>query len=364
MTALPPGSTIGILGGGQLARMLILAGVPLGYRFHIYDTAAEPPAAQICDRITVADFEDEAALAAFGDAVDVVTFEFENVPALTAEILGAHTTVRPNARAFAVAQDRLLEKTFVRDEVGIPTAPFAQVDTLDDLNAAIQTIGLPAVLKTRRMGYDGKGQVIIRDTAEAAAAWDKIEQNAAILEGFVPFTRELSVVIGRGADGDMAAFDPVENIHKNHILYQTLAPAHMGADEAANARSIGEKIAAALDYVGVLAVELFALEDGTLVVNEIAPRVHNSGHWTIDAAECCQFEQHIRAVAGLPLGNPARRHDAIMQNLIGDEINDIPAYIAEKDAHVHHYGKREARPGRKMGHVTFVYPLDGRPQSR
>ncbi len=360
-TPLPAGAVIGILGGGQLARMLILAGAPLGYRFHIYDPAEDTPAGQICAAKTIAAFEDEAALAAFADAVDVVTFEFENVPARTAEILANHTIVRPNPTALGIAQDRLVEKTFIRDKAGIGTAPFQNVESLSDLEDAIANIGLPAVLKTRRMGYDGKGQVILRAAGEAESAWQKIEGNPAILEGFVPFTRELSIVIARGVDGSLAAFDPVENIHTNHILDLTLAPAHMDATKADAARTIGEKIATALDYIGVLAVELFELADGTLLVNEIAPRVHNSGHWTNDATECCQFEQHIRAVAGMPLGNPARRHDAIMKNLIGDEIDGLAGYAAQADAHVHHYGKREARPGRKMGHVTHIYPLNERP---
>lgn len=359
---LPTDSVIGILGGGQLARMLILAGAPLGYRFHVYDPAEDTPAGQICAAKTIADFEDEAALAAFADAVDVVTFEFENVPARTAEILANHTIVRPNPTALAIAQDRLVEKTFIRDEAGIGTAPFQNVESLTDLENAISNIGLPAVLKTRRMGYDGKGQVILRDASDAGPAWQKIDGDPAILEGFVPFTRELSIVIARGVDGSLAAFDPVENIHTNHILDLTLAPAHMATKaEAEAARTVGEKIATALDYIGVVAVELFELEDGTLLVNEIAPRVHNSGHWTIDATECCQFEQHIRAVAGMPLGNPARRHDAIMKNLIGDEIGQLGDYAAQSGVHVHHYGKREARPGRKMGHVTHIYPLDARP---
>lgn len=358
---LPAGAVIGILGGGQLARMLILAGTPLGYRFHIYDPADDTPAGQICAAKTIAAFEDETALSAFADAVDVVTFEFENVPARTGEILAQHTIVRPNPAALGVAQDRLVEKTFIRDDAGIGTAPFQNVESLADLEGAISTIGLPAVLKTRRMGYDGKGQVILRNADDAAAAWQTIDGDPAILEGFVPFTRELSIVIARGADGSLAAFDPVENIHTNHILDLTLAPAHMEAAQAKAARAIGEKIATALDYIGVLAVELFELADGTLLVNEIAPRVHNSGHWTIDATECCQFEQHIRAVAGMPLGNPARRHDAIMKNLIGNEIHQLADYAAQPDAHVHHYGKREARTGRKMGHITHIYPMGMRP---
>ncbi|MGB0922537.1 MAG: 5-(carboxyamino)imidazole ribonucleotide synthase [Alphaproteobacteria bacterium] len=358
---LSPGSVIGILGGGQLARMLILAGAPLGYQFHVFDPARQTPAGQICDAKTVAAFEDETALATFADSVDVVTFEFENVPARTAEILAEHTQVRPNPGALAVAQDRLIEKTFIRDEAGIGTAPFQNVESLADLHNAIVAIGLPAVLKTRRMGYDGKGQVILRTADEAEAAWQKIDGDPAILEGFVPFTRELSVVIARGADGETASFAPVENIHSNHILDLTLAPARMDPQQAQAARAIGEKISSALDYIGVLAVELFELEDGRLLVNEIAPRVHNSGHWTINATACCQFEQHIRAVAGLPLGDPSRRHDAIMRNLIGDEITKVADYAAVPNVHVHHYGKADARPGRKMGHITFVYPKDMRP---
>lgn len=358
---LEPGATIGFLGGGQLARMLSLAAAPLGFQCHIYDPDADTPAASVTAAQTVGGFDDEDALARFADAVDVVSFEFESVPARTAEILADHVEVRPNPGAFAIAQDRLLEKRFVNDKAGAPTAPFRPVDTLEDLKAALEEIGLPAVLKTRREGYDGKGQVIIRAMSEAAKAYDALQGAPAILEGFVPFDREASIVIARSVTGEMAAFDLVENIHTNHILSATLAPARIDPDIAEQAQAIAARIAGALDYIGVLAVEFFIEEDGTLRVNEIAPRVHNSGHWTIEACYASQFEQHIRAITGLPLGDPTRHSDAIMDNLIGDQAKGWHDIVAEPRAHLHLYGKRAVRPGRKMGHVTRLYPLGTRP---
>ncbi|CAE7205118.1 purK [Symbiodinium microadriaticum] len=355
--SIDPGLTIGILGGGQLARMLALAAAPLGLRTHVYDPSANTPAGQVTDLLTVADYDDEKALADFGDQIDVVTFEFESVPARTAEILADHVTVRPGPTAFAIAQDRLLEKTFLTKEAGVGVAPFAPVDSLADLNAALDAINTPAVLKTRRLGYDGKGQVKISDQKQAKTALETIAHAPAILEGFVPFERELSVIVARDVGGASQTFDVVENIHKNHILDQTLAPAHIADPVRTEAQRMAVAIADALDYVGVLAVELFLLSDGGLLVNEIAPRVHNSGHWTIEACYTSQFEQHMRAVAGLPLGDPGRHSDAIMTNLIGDDVLAWNKLISDDPAAgLHLYGKGDARPGRKMGHITRLYP--------
>lgn len=365
--AVGPGTIVGILGGGQLARMLSLAGAPLGLHTHIYDTADYVPALPVSHDLTVAPFEDEDALIAFASKVDLVTFEFENVPARTAEVLAAHVPVRPGPQALAVAQERLVEKDFITKKADAKTAPYHAVDSLDDLRAAIAVIGTPAVLKTRRMGYDGKGQVKLTADTDPAEAFAAIDEQPAILEGFIPFERELSVVLARGLDGTVRAFDVVENIHRNHILTQTLAPAAVDRTVREEAQAIAARIATALDYVGVLSVEFFLLPDegqgpaARLLVNEMAPRVHNSGHWTIEGTYCSQFEQHMRAVAGLPLGDASRRADAIMDNLVGDEIDQWPALLDDPRAHLHIYGKRETRPGRKMGHVTRLYELGTRP---
>ncbi|MCE7998694.1 MAG: 5-(carboxyamino)imidazole ribonucleotide synthase [Rhodobiaceae bacterium] len=353
-TALPPGSTIGILGGGQLGRMLALAAAELGLRVHIYAPEETSPAAEVASNATRAAYEDEAALIAFADAVDVVTYEFENVPGETARILSEHAPVRPGPKALAISQDRLDEKNFL-NSLGIATAPFAQVDTLDDLVDALDRLGTPAVLKTRRFGYDGKGQVKIDAPLEAAAAFEAIAGAPAILEGFMPFEKEVSVIAARALDGASVAYDVGENVHRDHILHTTTIPAALDASIAEEARTVAERIAHGLDYVGVIGVEFFVLLDGenrTLCVNEFAPRVHNSGHWTSDACTVSQFEQHIRAIAGWPLGNPARHSDAVMTNLIGAEVGEWITHASEPHCAVHLYGKGEARPGRKMGHAT------------
>lgn len=353
-TALPPGSTIGILGGGQLGRMLALAAAELGLRVHVYAPEETSPAAEVASNATRAAYEDEAALIAFADAVDVVTYEFENVPSETARILSEHAPVRPGPKALATSQDRLDEKNFLNG-LGIATAPFAQVDSLDDLKEALNVLGTPAVLKTRRFGYDGKGQVKINDLSEASAAFDAIAGAPAILEGFIPFEKEVSVIAARAIDGTSAAYDVGENVHRDHILHTTTVPAVLDASVAEEARTIAERIAHGLDYVGVIGVEFFVLIKGdkrTLCVNEFAPRVHNSGHWTSDACMVSQFEQHIRAIVGWPLGNPARHSDAVMTNLIGAEADEWMAHASLPHSAVHLYGKRDARPGRKMGHVT------------
>lgn len=363
-TPIAPGGRIGILGGGQLGRMLSLAAAELGFQCHIYCPDEEAPAMDVAASGTRAAYEDADALARFADGVDVVTYEFENVPAETARILAEHAPVRPGAAALATAQDRIVEKSFLASH-GIPTAPFADVSDEQTLKAALKAIGAPAILKTRRFGYDGKGQAKIVSAADAGAAWEAIGGQPAILEGFVPFEREISVVVARGIDGTTAAYDPVENVHTNHILDQTFAPAALDEALAAEARAIASKIVAELDYVGVMGVEMFVLpadaKGPRILVNEIAPRVHNSGHWTQDACAVSQFEQHIRAICGWPLGSPARHSDAVMTNLIGDEAHEWRKLAAEPGVAMHLYGKSEARPGRKMGHVTRLFPLGQRP---
>lgn len=351
MTTFPPGSTIGILGGGQLGRMLAQAASRLGLKTHIYAPEADSPAFDVSACKTIAAYDDEAALAAFARAVDVATYEFENIPVATVEFLSRMVPVRPGAKALACAQDRLTEKDLARS-LSAGTAPYAKVDTLADLNAALATIGTPAVLKTRRFGYDGKGQVKLRDISEAAAAFAAINGQPAILEGFVQFDREVSVVAARAPDGEFRAFDLTENEHRDHILFRSTIPANVSAGLQAEAIAIARKIAEALGYEGVFAVEFFATAE-RLLVNEMAPRVHNSGHWTLDGADTSQFEQHIRAVAGWPLGSVTPRAARVeMINLIGADIDTWPALAAEPGAQLHHYGKGAARPGRKMGHVT------------
>ena len=352
---LSPGDTIGVLGSGQLGRMLSLAAARLGLKTHIF-CPESGPAFDVCAARTRAAYDDDAALSSFAASVKLVTYEFENVPAHTAAFLAARVPVHPNPFALETAQDRLVEKTFING-LGIATAPFAPVDDLAGLVAALDRLGRPAILKTRRMGYDGKGQAMIRPGDDPAVALAAMGGRAAILEGFVPFTREVSVVAARGRDGGVAAFDLNENEHANHILSVTRAPAAVAPATAAAAMDIARRIADALDYVGVIAVEMFVVvENGVerLVVNEIAPRVHNSGHWTIDGAQTSQFEQHVRAVAGMPLGSPRIRGRVEMRNLIGADALDWRALMAEPGVYLHLYGKHEARPGRKMGHLTRV----------
>jgi 5-(carboxyamino)imidazole ribonucleotide synthase len=358
---LQPGQTLGILGGGQLGRMMAIAAAQLGLRVHVFSPDADSPAFDVAAGRTVAAYEDEAALARFAQAVDLVTFEFENVPARTAEVLSARAPLHPNPRALATTQDRLAEKTFVSG-LGIPTAPFAEVSSEADLAPALDALGRPAVLKTRRFGYDGKGQVLLREGDDPAGAWAAVAGAPSILEGFVPFEREVSVVAARTPEGAFAAYDLCANEHRSHILDVTRVPAGVSPETEAAALRIARRIADALAYAGVLAVEMFLVREGgaeRLVVNEIAPRVHNSGHWTIEGAETSQFEQHVRAVCGWPLGSTRRRGRAEMRNLIGDDVSTWPAVLAEPGAHLHLYGKAEARAGRKMGHVTRVTPDEG-----
>lgn len=354
LSALPPGSTIGILGGGQLGRMLSLAASKLGMRTHIFCPDPESPAFEVTSHKTVAAYDDEAALAAFADAVDVVTYEFENVPAATAEFLAARKPLRPGARALAVSQDRLAEKGFLASK-NIPVAPYRAVETLRDLEAAIDELGLPAVLKTTRLGYDGKGQRVLRERSEAAAAFDALSPKPLVLEGFVPFEKEISVVVARNLQGEVRAFDAAENVHRHHILHTSTVPADIPAGVEKHAAMLAKVIVVALDYVGVLGVEFFVVggERPTLLVNEIAPRVHNSGHWTEAVCLTDQFEQHIRAVLGWPLANPARMADVVMENLVGDEVGVVPAEL-DGNTQPHLYGKTETRAGRKMGHINRI----------
>ena len=355
-----PVRTIGILGGGQLGRMLALAGARLGLRSVVLCPDAASPAFEVAAEHIVAAYEDEAALAAFADRVDVVTYEFENVPAATAAFLAARRPVRPGPRSLEVSQDRLAEKTFLA-ELGIETAPFRAVDTLADLEAGLVAVGYPAVLKTRRFGYDGKGQAKITSPDDAGPAFAAMNGAPSILEGWVPFSREVSVLTARGVDGATIVFDVPENEHRQHILKFSRVPSGLAAETEAKARAIGEAVAAALDHVGVIAVELFVVETAEgerLVANEMAPRVHNSGHWTESACLVSQFEAHMRAVAGLPLADPVRHSDVEMENLIGDDARDPERYLGEAGASLHLYGKTEIRAGRKMGHVNRIRRRD------
>jgi 5-(carboxyamino)imidazole ribonucleotide synthase len=356
---LPPGSTIGILGGGQLGRMLAMAAARLGLRCHVYSDVAGP-AFDVAARSTVGAFEDEGAVARFAATVDVVTYEFENVPLATARVAQVHAPVRPGPKALAVAQDRLEEKQFVA-ALGIPVAPFAAVDAESGLAPAAEAVGSEAILKTRRLGYDGKGQVRIFSAAELPRAFGEIGRAPAILEGFVPFAYEVSVLAVRGLSGEIRFYDSPLNTHRGGILATSVVPSPLSPAHAEHARAIAERIAVALDYVGVLAVEMFytGAEAAPLIVNELAPRVHNSGHWTIEACAVSQFENHIRAVAGWPLGSTERHSDAVMENLIGADVEAWASLAADPGLSLHLYGKPEARPGRKMGHWTRLAPKSG-----
>ena len=351
MTELPQGSTIGILGGGQLGRMLSVAASRLGYRCHIYEPGAAP-AGDVAHKVTTAPYEDEAALRAFAANVDVITYEFENVPTSALDLLEALRPIRPNRRALAISQDRIAEKSFLND-LGLQTAPWAAVNSESELRAAAEGLGLPAILKTTRLGYDGKGQVKLEAPADIPAAWTAMNNAPCVLEGFVAFDREVSVIAARSLDGQVACFDPGENIHREGILRTTTVPAKLSPGQRSDAVLLAARILNALDYVGVMGVELFVTQKG-LLVNEIAPRVHNSGHWTQQGCSVDQFEQHIRAVAGLPLGDGNRYADVVMENLIGDEVLRVPDLLKARDTAVHLYGKGAPRPGRKMGHVNRI----------
>ncbi len=349
---LAPGSTIGILGGGQLGRMLSVAAARLGFKTHIFEPGARPPAADVAHMCTTAPYEDNDALFAFATIVDVITYEFENIPTLTLDALEDHAPIRPGREALRVSQDRLVEKDFLAG-LGLKTAPYADVPNLAALEAALADIGAPAILKTRRFGYDGKGQARIMAVPDAPAAFAEMKGAPAILEGFVDFSHEVSVIAARGLDGSVACFDPGENVHKDGILHTTTIPARLSASQRTDAILLAANILNALDYVGVMGVELFVTPQG-LIVNEIAPRVHNSGHWTQNGCVVDQFEQHIRAVAGWPLGDGKRHADIVMENLIGEDMDRVPDIAREANSALHLYGKAEARPGRKMGHVNRI----------
>ncbi|WP_295535018.1 5-(carboxyamino)imidazole ribonucleotide synthase [uncultured Thioclava sp.] len=350
--ALATGSVIGILGGGQLGRMLSVAASRLGFKTHIFEPGANPPAADVAHAVTTAAYDDEAALRAFAASVDVITYEFENVPTSALDLLETLKPIRPNRRALAVSQDRLLEKAFL-SELGLSTAPFGAVDDSIDLAEAIAEIGCPAILKTRRFGYDGKGQAVIRAPEQGESALASLAGAPAVYEGFVDFQTEISVIGARGLDGAIACFDPGQNVHTDGILHTTTVPAAISPSQRTDAVLIAAKILNKLDYVGVIGVELFVTKDA-LIVNEFAPRVHNSGHWTQAGCAVDQFEQHIRAITGWPLGDGSRHVDVEMENLIGDDMDRVPELANKPRTQIHLYGKAEVKPGRKMGHVNRI----------
>lgn len=358
MMALKAGATIGILGGGQLARMLCMAAARLGYKTIIYEPDANASARQVANDHCVAAFSDAASLETFARRCDVITYEFENVPVAAAKIIDAITPVKPGVNALEVAQDRLVEKTFLNG-AGIVTAPFETVDSDDDLAAALLAFSGNGVLKTRRLGYDGKGQKVLRQPNPETISGTYHEFGAVplILEGFIPFEREMSVIAARSIDGQIVIFDPAENVHRDGILHRSTVPAQVSVETIVAAKQCAVAVLEALNYVGVIGVEFFVLSDGSLIANEIAPRVHNSGHWTEAACAVSQFEQHIRAVVGLPLSAATRHSNCVMENLIGNDIHRIPDLARQADVVVHHYGKYDVRVGRKMGHFTRISAL-------
>ena len=352
---LPPNATIGLVGGGQLGRMSALAAARLGYRCHILTREPDAPATQVSAGMTISDYADPVSLRAFAAAVDVISFEFENVSADGLELLASLKPVHPAPAVLRISQDRVTEKRFLNG-AGVATTAWAEVETVAELERAVARIGLPAVLKTTRYGYDGKGQARLRGMADLAPAFATLEPKPLILEGFVNFAAEISVVVARGADGAVSIFDAVENRHREGILDLTLAPARVPLVIAEQAQAVACRIAAALDLIGLLSVEMFVDADGRVLANEIAPRPHNSGHWTIDACPASQFELHIRAIAGLPLPPSVRHSDAVMKNLVGpEELALWPEILATPGLIPHLYGKAVARPGRKMGHVTRLF---------
>ena len=348
----PPAQTIGILGAGQLGRMLAVAASRLGLKTHVFAPDADPVAAQVSNGSTTAEYTDSAALEEFAASVDVVTYEFENVPAEALDALELQGRLLPRRNALTISQDRLVEKDFLND-LGLRTAPYANVETESGLAAAAARVGVPSILKTRRLGYDGKGQVRVERPGDMAGAWDAVGRAASILEGFVAFSREISVIVARSRDGDVVCYEPGENVHREGILRTTTVPANVSDAERASAIDVATRIVDGLGYVGVAGVELFVTADG-LYVNEIAPRVHNSGHWTQNGCVIDQFEQHVRAVAGWPLGDGSRHSDVVMTNLIGDDLSNVPELARDPGLALHLYGKAEVRPGRKMGHINRI----------
>jgi 5-(carboxyamino)imidazole ribonucleotide synthase len=351
---LAPGSTIGIVGGGQLGRMLAMAAARLGYKCHIYAPDEAPPAAEVAAAFTRGSWEDESKLAEFGRSVDVATYEFENIAAAPLAALAAHAPLYPPAEALAVAQDRLSEKNFIAHLGGAP-APFRAVDDRPGLDEALAALGVPAVLKTRRFGYDGKGQARITRPSQAGEAWETVRGAPSILEAFIAFETEFSILLCRSRQGEIRVWPAPRNTHDGGVLRRSLVPAEGLDAQVAEADALAREAAEALDYVGVLALEFFATAEGP-VFNEMAPRVHNSGHWTAEGAVTSQFENHIRAICGLPLGSTALTGARVeMENLIGGETEGWAEILADPRAHLHLYGKGEGRPGRKMGHVTRVF---------
>lgn len=350
---LPVGATIGIIGGGQLARMLASEAFPLGYKIAIFEPQKDCPASQMTNKTFCANYDDEKSLIEFAKACDVITYEFENIPVSAAKIIEQNGVLRPSSLPLEMTQDRLTEKTFI-NSVGLKTAPFAEINNKDDFLNSIEKIGLPCILKTRRMGYDGKGQVVVKSIDEIDEALAAIKNAPAIIEGMVEFDFETSIILTRRADGEILYFPNSQNIHRGGILRKSIVPAPLSDELVISAQNIGKKIADALGYIGTLAVELFVGKNG-LVVNEIAPRVHNSGHWTIEGCRTSQFAAHIRAICDLPLGSSALNAPNIeMNNLIGDEINQQEELLKDTHNHVHNYGKADIKEGRKMGHVTRI----------
>ena len=355
---LSTGATIGILGGGQLGRMLSVAAARLGFRSHIFEPGIGCPASHVADQLTTASYTDTDALQRFAETVDVITYEFENIPTSALDVLEQVATIRPGREALRISQDRLTEKDFL-NSLGLKTAPYAAIDDAPALGAALNAFGTAAILKTRRFGYDGKGQVRLQPDSDPQAAVADLAGQAALLEGFVDFSHEVSVIGARGADGAVCCFDPGENVHSDGILRTTTLPARLSAAQRMDAVLLTANILNALDYVGVMGVELFVTSEG-LIVNEIAPRVHNSGHWTQNGCVVDQFEQHIRAIADWPLGDGTRHCDVVMENLIGDDMGRIGAIVKDPTSAVHLYGKAEIKPGRKMGHVNRIVPAQTR----
>ncbi len=347
---LAQGATIGILGGGQLGRMLSVAASRLGFKSHIFEPGANPPAGQVADSVTTAPYSDLDALAAFAKSVDVVTFEFENIPAEALDAVEKLRPVLPARNALATSQDRITEKAFLSG-LGLNVAPYANVETADDLAAAVASVGTPSILKTRRFGYDGKGQSRLKTPDDAIKAWDDLGNTPCVLEGFIAFSHEVSVIGARSQSGEVVCYDPGQNVHRDGILHTTTLPANLTTAQRTDAVILTGQILNALDYVGVMGVELFVTPTG-LIVNEIAPRVHNSGHWTQNGCVIDQFEQHIRAVAGWPLGDGKRHSNVVMTNLIGDEVLDVVTLSKDANVGLHLYGKADAKAGRKMGHVN------------
>lgn len=348
-----PGSTIGIVGGGQLGRMLAAAAAAMGYKTHIYTPEKDAPASQVATKTTIGAYQDATALRAFGQSVDVVTFEFENVPSETLDMLGEIVSVRPGPKVLYTTRNRIREKDFIVS-CGIGTAPYRAIRSREDLMEAVAVLKTPAILKTTELGYDGKGQMLIKSPEEALEAWQHLAAHEAIYEGFVDFTREASVIVARGLEGEVKCYPLVENHHRHHILHRTIAPAEAPDALKQEAGHIATTLAEKIDLIGIMAVEMFVTRDNHLLVNELAPRPHNSGHWTLDASATSQFEQQVRAICGWHLGDTAPLAPSEMINLLGDDWLSWPRYARDPSAHIHLYGKTESRPGRKMGHVTII----------